>query len=274
MPFPGSLMSSVESFQSKTVPAGRVGILLVNLGTPDTADAKGIRVYLREFLSDPRVIERQGLLWQTILNGVVLPIRSGRKAKDYQKIWNTEQNDSPLKTITRGQSDKLGALLAEQNVIVDWGMRYGNPSIKSRVDALMAQGCDRLLVMPMYPQYSASTSATVVDKMADALKAMRAQPTVRYIPPYYDDPAYIDALAVSIEQHLATLPFKPETIIASFHGMPQSYIAKGDPYQAHCVATAEALRRRMRRNDKELMLTFLSRFGSEERLQPFTEKTE
>ena len=266
-------MSSVESTQSKTMPAGRIGVLLVNLGTPDTADAKGIRVYLREFLSDPRVIERQGLLWQTILNGIVLPIRSGRKAKDYLKIWNIEQNESPLKTITRGQSDKLGALLAEQNVIVDWGMRYGNPSIKSRVDALMAQGCDRLLVMPMYPQYSASTSATVVDKMADALKAMRAQPTVRYIPPYYDDPAYIDALAVSIEQHLATLPFKPETIIASFHGMPQSYIAKGDPYQAHCVATAEALRRRMGRNDKELMLTFQSRFGYEEWLQPYTDKT-
>jgi len=266
-------MSSVESIEPKTAPAGRIGVLLVNLGTPDTADAKGIRVYLREFLSDPRVIERQGLLWQTILNGIVLPIRSGRKAKDYLKIWNTEQNESPLKTITRGQSDKLGALLAEQNVIVDWGMRYGNPSIKSRVDALMAQGCDRLLVMPMYPQYSASTSATVVDKMADALKAMRAQPTVRYIPPYYDDPAYIDALAVSIEQHLATLPFKPETIIASFHGMPQSYIAKGDPYQAHCVATAEALRRRMGRNDKELMLTFQSRFGYEEWLQPYTDKT-
>ena len=266
-------MSSVESIEPKTAPAGRIGVLLVNLGTPDTAAAKGIRVYLREFLSDPRVIERQGLLWQTILNGIVLPIRSGRKAKDYLKIWNTEQNESPLKTITRGQSDKLGALLAEQNVIVDWGMRYGNPSIKSRVDALMAQGCDRLLVMPMYPQYSASTSATVVDKMADALKAMRAQPTVRYIPPYYDDPAYIDALAVSIEQHLATLPFKPETIIASFHGMPQSYIAKGDPYQAQCIATTEALRRRMGLDDKALMLTFQSRFGYEEWLQPYTDKT-
>lgn len=266
-------MSSVEPVSSAPMPAGRVGVLLVNLGTPDTADAKGIRVYLREFLSDPRVIERQGILWQTILNGVVLPIRSGRKAKDYLKIWNTEQNESPLKTITRGQSDKLGALLAAQNVIVDWGMRYGNPSIKSRIDALMAQGCDRILVMPMYPQYSASTSATVVDKVADALKDLRAQPTMRYVPPYYEDPAYIDALAVSIEQHLATLPFKPEAIIASFHGMPQSYIAKGDPYQAQCVATVDALRRRMGRNDKELMLTFQSRFGYEEWLQPYTDKT-
>jgi ferrochelatase len=266
-------MSSVESTQSKTVPASRIGVLLVNLGTPDTADAKGIRVYLREFLSDPRVIERQGLLWQTILNGIVLPIRSGRKAKDYLKIWNNEKNESPLKTITRGQSDKLGALLSEQNVIVDWGMRYGNPSIKSRIDALTAQGCDRLLVVPLYPQYSAATSATVVDKVAAALAQMRAQPTVRFTPPYYDDPAYIDALAVSIERHLATLPFKPETIIASFHGMPQSYIAKGDPYQAQCIATAEALRRRMGLDDKALMLTFQSRFGYEEWLQPYTDKT-
>ena len=266
-------MSSVESTQSKTVPASRIGVLLVNLGTPDTADAKGIRVYLREFLSDPRVIERQGLLWQTILNGIVLPIRSGRKAKDYLKIWNNEKNESPLKTITRGQSDKLGALLSEQNVIVDWGMRYGNPSIKSRIDALTAQGCDRLLVVPLYPQYSAATSATVVDKVAAALAQMRAQPTVRFTPPYYDDPAYIDALAVSIERHLATLPFKPETIIASFHGMPQSYIAKGDPYQAQCIATTEALRRRMRLDDKALMLTFQSRFGYEEWLQPYTDKT-
>jgi len=262
-----------ETVSPNPAPAGRVGVLLVNLGTPDTADAKGIRVYLREFLSDPRVIERQGLVWQTILNGIVLPVRSGRKAKDYLKIWNLEQNESPLKTITRGQSDKLGALFADRNVIVDWGMRYGNPSIKSRLNALTEQGCDRLLVMPMYPQYSATTSATVVDKVADALRSMRAQPTMRYVPPYYDDPAYIDALAVSIEQHLARLPFKPETIIASFHGMPQSYIAKGDPYQAQCIATTEALRRRMGLDDKGLMLTFQSRFGYEEWLQPYTDKT-
>ncbi|MGL4557906.1 MAG: ferrochelatase, partial [Afipia sp.] len=201
----------------------RVGVLLVNLGTPDTADAKGVRVYLREFLSDPRVIENQGLIWQIILNGIVLQIRPAKKAKDYLKIWNTEKNESPLKTITRAQSDKLAASIADQkHVVVDWGMRYGNPSIKSRIDALTAQGCDRILVMPLYPQYSASTSATVIDKVAVALKDMRAQPTMRFTPPYYDDPSYIDALAVSIERHLATLSFKPETIVASFHGMPQS----------------------------------------------------
>ncbi len=252
----------------------RVGVLLVNLGTPDTADAKGVRVYLREFLSDPRVIENNGLIWQIILNGIVLQIRPAKKAKDYLKIWNTEKNESPLKTITRAQAEKLAASIADQkHVVVDWGMRYGNPSIKSRIDALTAQGCDRILAVPLYPQYSASTTATVVDKVALALKDMRAQPTVRFTPPYYDEPSYIDALAVSIEQHLATLSFKPETILASFHGMPQSYIDKGDPYRTHCVATIEALRKRMGRDEKSLMLTFQSRFGYQKWLQPYTDKT-
>ncbi|RTL51875.1 MAG: ferrochelatase [Bradyrhizobiaceae bacterium] len=253
--------------------AGRVGVLLVNLGTPDTADARGVRVYLKEFLSDPRVIENQGLIWQVILNGIVLRIRPARKAKDYLKIWNNERNESPLKTITRGQSEKLGASIADQKIAVEWGMRYGNPSIKSGLDSLMAQGCDRILVVPLYPQYSASTSATVVDKVASALKDMRAQPTVRFTPPYYDDASYIDALAASIDSHLSALPFKPETIVASFHGMPKSYIDKGDPYAAQCAATVDALRRRMALDEKGLMLTFQSRFGYQEWLQPYTDKT-
>ncbi len=251
----------------------KVGVLLVNLGTPDTADAKGVRVYLREFLSDHRVIENQGLIWQIILNCVVLQIRPARKAKDYLKIWNTEKNESPLKTITRAQAEKLGASLMDSRVVVDWGMRYGNPSLKSRIDALTENGCGRILVVPLYPQYSASTSATVIDKVASALKDMRAQPTVRFTPPYYDEPGYIDALAVSIEKHLATLPYKPDTIIASFHGMPQSYIDKGDPYRAQCVATIDALRRRMGFTEKDLMLTFQSRFGYAAWLQPYTDKT-
>ncbi|MEW6768266.1 MAG: ferrochelatase [Pseudomonadota bacterium] len=253
--------------------AAKVGVLLVNLGTPDTADAKGVRVYLREFLSDPRVIENQGLIWQAILNGVVLQIRPARKAKDYLKIWNTEKNESPLKTITRAQAEKLSASLTQSHIVVDWGMRYGNPSIKSRIDALTDQGCGRILVVPMYPQYSASTTATVVDKVADALKGMRSQPAMRYLPPYYDDPGYIDALAVSIEKHLASLSFTPDTIIASFHGMPQSYIDKGDPYQAQCTATIDALRKRMGLTEKDLMLTFQSRFGYAKWLQPYTDKT-
>src|SRR3954449_3616622 len=224
----------------------RIGVLLVNLGTPDSADTKGVRVYLKEFLSDPRVIEDQGLRWKLILNGIILRIRPARKARDYRKIWNTEKNESPLKTITRAQSGKLADAIADHDhVVVDWAMRYGNPSIRARIDALTAQGCDRLLVVPLYPQYSAATSATVCDEVFRVLAGMRAQPTLRVTPPYYDDPDYIDALAVSIDAHLKTLPFRPEVIVASFHGMPQKYIDKGDPYQKQCILTTDALRRRM-----------------------------
>jgi protoporphyrin/coproporphyrin ferrochelatase len=252
----------------------RVGVLLVNLGTPDSADAKGVRIYLKEFLSDPRVIEDQGVLWKLALNGVILRIRPRRKARDYQKIWNTEKNESPLKTITRAQSDKLAAAIADHDhVVVDWAMRYGNPSIRSRIDAMTAQGCDRLLVVPLYPQYSAATSATVCDEVFRVLGEMRAQPTLRVTPPYYDDPDYIEALAVSINTHLATLPFQPELIVASFHGMPQEYVDKGDPYYAQCVATTDALRKRMGLDASKLILTFQSRFGFDAWLQPYTDRT-
>jgi ferrochelatase len=252
----------------------RVGVLLVNLGTPDSADAKGVRVYLKEFLSDPRVIENQGLFWKLALNGIILNTRPRRKARDYQKIWNTDKNESPLKTITRAQAEKLGEAIADHDhVVVDWAMRYGNPSIRSRIDALTAQGCDRLLVVPLYPQYSAATSATVCDEVFRVLADMRAQPTLRVSPPYYDDPDYIEALAVSIDAHLKTLTFQPEIIVASFHGMPQKYIDQGDPYYAQCVATTEALRKRMGFDEKKLMLTFQSRFGFDEWLQPYTDKT-
>jgi ferrochelatase len=271
-------MTAAARTESPNATAGikpeRVGVLLVNLGTPDSADARGVRVYLKEFLSDPRVIENQGLLWKLALNGVILRTRPRRKARDYLKIWNTEKNESPLKTITRGQSDRLAAAIADHgHVTVDWAMRYGNPSIRSRIDALTAQGCDRLLVVPLYPQYSAATSATVCDEVFNVLAGMRAQPTLRVTPPYYDDPFYIDALADSIEAHLKTLPFVPELIVASFHGMPQKYIDKGDPYQAQCVATTEALRQRMRLDDSKLLLTFQSRFGFDQWLQPYTDKT-
>jgi ferrochelatase len=252
----------------------RVGVLLVNLGTPDTADAKGVRVYLKEFLSDPRVIEDQGLLRKLVLNGIILRVRPGRKARDYLKIWNTEKNESPLKTITRAQSDKLAAAISDHDhVVVDWAMRYGNPSIASRIEALTAQGCDRLLVVPLYPQYSAATSATVCDEVFRVLAGMRAQPTLRVTPPYYDDVDYIEALTVSISAHLKTLPFQPELIVASFHGMPQKYVDKGDPYQAQCIATTDALRRRMGLDASKLLLTFQSRFGFDEWLQPYTDKT-
>ena len=252
----------------------RIGVLLVNLGTPDSADARGVRVYLKEFLGDPRVIENQGLFWKLVLNGFILRIRPRRKARDYRKIWNTGKNESPLKTITRAQSEKLAAAISDHDhLIVDWAMRYGNPSIKSRIDALMAQGCDRLLVVPLYPQYSAATTATVCDEVFRVLGKMRAQPTLRVAPPYYDDPDYIEALAVSIDAHIATLPFQPELIVASFHGMPQKYVDKGDPYETQCIATTEALRKRMGLDASKLRLTFQSRFGIDEWLKPYTDKT-
>src|SRR5271155_2527903 len=240
----------------------RVGVLLVNLGTPDSADTKGVRIYLKEFLSDPRVIENQGLLWKLALNGVILRIRPRRKARDYRKIWNNDNNESPLKTITRAQAEKLARSIADHDHIeVDWAMRYGHPSIRAGIEALTAQGCDRLLVVPLYPQYSAATSATVCDEVFRVLGKMRAQPTLRVTPPYYDDPDYIEALAVTINAHLATLSFKPELIVASFHGMPKAYVDKGDPYLAHCIATTSALRQRLGLDASKLLLTFQSRFG-------------
>src|SRR6202051_3709130 len=271
-------MTAVVSSESAKPAAGvrpeRIGVLLVNLGTPDSADTKGVRVYLKEFLSDPRVIEDQGLLWKLVLNGFILRTRPARKARDYQKIWNTEKNESPLKTITRAQAEKLaGAISDHDHVVVDWAMRYGNPSIKSRIDALTAQGCDRLVVVPLYPQYSAATSATVCVEGFRVLSDMRVQPTLRVSPPYYDDPNYIEALAVSINAHLQGLPFQPELIVASYHGMPQKYIDLGDPYWAQCVATTDALRKRMGLEASKLILTFQSRFGFDQWLQPYTDKT-
>jgi ferrochelatase len=271
------MIVAVPTGNTKPAPEARperIGVLLVNLGTPDTCDARGVRVYLREFLSDPRVIEDQGLKWKLILNGIILRVRPARKARDYAKIWNFEKNESPLKTITRSQADKLAEAIADHDhVVVDWAMRYGNPSIRSRIDALTAQGCDRLLVVPLYPQYSAATSATVCDEMFRVLADMRAQPTLRVTPPYYDDPDYIEALAVSMSAHLASLPFQPELIVASFHGMPQKYVDKGDPYQTQCVATTDALRKRLGLDAARLILTFQSRFGNDEWLKPYTDKT-
>jgi ferrochelatase len=272
------IMTAVIPIEKAATAAGvgpaRIGVLLVNLGTPDTADTRGVRVYLKEFLSDPRVIENQGLLWKLALNGIILRTRPARKARDYRKIWNTERDESPLKTITRAQSEKLAADISDHDhVVVDWAMRYGNPSIASRIDALTAQGCDRLLVVPLYPQYSAATSATVCDEVFRVLGEMRAQPTLRVTPPYYDDPDYIEALAVSIKAHLASLPFQPEIIVASFHGMPQKYVDKGDPYETQCIATTESLRKRMGLDASKLLLTFQSRFGFDEWLKPYTDKT-
>jgi len=255
--------------------AGRIGVLLVNLGTPDATDYFSMRRYLKEFLSDRRVIEENRVKWWLVLNLIILSVRPGRKGRDYDKIWNRERNESPLMTITRAQAEKLSAMLQgiEPRIIVEWAMRYGNPSISSRLEALCAGDCDRILVVPLYPQYAAATTATVCDKVFLSLMTMRAQPALRIAPPYYDDPVYIDALAASLKAELARLPFEPELILASFHGMPEEYVAKGDPYQAQCAETVRLLRARLGLDERRLVLTFQSRFGTAEWLKPYTDAT-
>jgi ferrochelatase len=252
----------------------RVGILLVNLGTPEGTSYWPMRRYLSEFLSDRRVIEWSPLIWQPILQGIVLSVRPKKSGALYASIWNKERNESPLRTFTRAQAEKLAVLFGtDHGVVVDWAMRYGNPSIAERLDALKAAGAERVLVFPLYPQYSASTTATVNDKAFEVLQAMRWQPALRTVPPYYDDPVYIDALAESIEKHLASLDFAPEILLASYHGLPKSYAARGDPYPAHCMKTSELLRERLGWPEAKLLTTFQSRFGPEEWLQPYTDKT-
>jgi len=267
--------TSPRAMTPQVADAANVGVLLVNLGTPDTADARGVRVYLREFLSDPRVIENQGLVWKFVLNCIILPRRPRAKARDYAKIWNRERNESPLKTITRSQAEKLRAALAalDPDLVVDWAMRYGNPSQDSRLEALTKLGCDRILLFPLYPQYAAATTATVCDKAFATLARMRDQPSLRVVPPYYSEPVYIDALASSLQGELQRLSFKPDKILASFHGIPKSYAEEGDPYPGQCEETTRLLRARLNLGEDKLTLTFQSRFGRAEWLQPYTDKT-
>ncbi|MCJ8055482.1 ferrochelatase [Shinella curvata] len=253
---------------------GKVGVLLVNLGTPDGTDYTSMRRYLKEFLTDKRVIEWPKIAWYPILFGIVLNTRPGKVGKAYEMIWNKDRNESYLRTYTRSQAELMAASLAEHShVVVDWAMRYGQPSIASRMEVLQKQGCERILVFPLYPQYAAATTATVNDKAFEFLLKQRWQPALRTVPPYHDDPTYIDALAVSIEKHLATLDWEPERVLTSFHGIPQSYFDKGDPYYCQCQKTARLLRERLGWSEEKLVITFQSRFGPEEWLQPYTDKT-
>jgi len=256
------------------VKTGKVGVLLVNLGTPDATDYWSMRRYLAEFLTDKRVIEWPKAIWYPILFGIVLNRRPQKVGKAYEEIWNTEQDESYLRTFTRAQADKLAEHVGRgDKLVVDWAMRYGQPSIPDKLSQLKDAGCERILWFPLYPQYSATTTATVNDKAFETLMKMRWQPAVRSVPPYHDDPAYIAGLADSIDNHLATLDWKPEKIIASYHGIPQSYFHKGDPYHCHCHKTTRLLREHMGLSEDELMTTFQSRFGPEEWLQPYTDKT-
>ncbi len=256
------------------VASGRIGVLIVNLGTPEGTDYWSMRRYLEEFLSDPRVIEAPRAIWLPILQLILLR-RPSVRGRDYASIWNAERDEGPLKTITRAQSEQLGKALSGlgPQLEVDWAMRYGKPPIAERLKALQAKGCDRILVVPLYPQYSAASTATVCDKVFDTLKAMRWQPALRIAAPYYDDPVYIEALANSVRTGLAALDFEPEVVLASYHGIPQSYFDKGDPYYCHCAKTTRLLREALGWGDDRLRMTFQSRFGRAAWLKPYTAET-
>lgn len=254
--------------------SGRIGVLLVNLGTPDAPTYWPMRRYLKEFLSDRRVIEVSRLLWWPLLNGIILTTRPGKSGAKYASIWDKAENASPLLVITRRQTEKLAeTFAADSRLTVDFAMRYGNPSIASRIDALRAKGCDRILIVPLYPQYAAATTATVCDKAFEHLMSLRWQPAVRIAPQWHDDPVYIDALTASVRQSLARLDFEPEVLLASFHGVPKNYLIQGDPYYCFAMKTGRLLREALGYDEARFKITFQSRFGKEEWLKPYTDET-
>jgi ferrochelatase len=253
---------------------GRIGVLLLNLGTPDATDFRSMRRYLKQFLSDRRVIEEPRWKWWPILNLVILNVRPGPKGRNYEAIWNRERNEGPLKTVTRAQAEKLGAALRDQDrIVVGWAMRYANPSTASGIDGLIAAGCDRILLVPLYPQYAAATTATAADEAFRHLMRLRRQPAVRVAPAWFDDPVYIGALAASIRTGLARLPFEPETIVATFHGMPKRYAEAGDPYHGQCLQTSRLVREALGLPEGRWVTSFQSRFGSDPWLEPYTDET-
>jgi protoporphyrin/coproporphyrin ferrochelatase len=274
----------VAAVSASPLPAGdpamqaqRIGVLLLNLGTPDATDYWSMRRYLKEFLSDERVIDVNPLIWKPLLHLVILTTRPSRSGRAYAAIWNRERDESPMRTITREQcielTDALRRALPDQELLIDWAMRYGNPSTASAIRRMVAAGCTRLLLFALYPQYAAATTATAYDEAFRALGEERWQPAVRTAPPYFEHPRYIEALARSIEAHLAELPWRPEVVLTSFHGLPKRYVALGDPYHSQCATTARLLRERLGWDDSRLRLTFQSRFGREEWLRPYTDET-
>ncbi len=253
----------------------KVGVLLINLGTPDATSYWPMRRYLKEFLSDQRVIETNRYLWWFLLNVIILTNRPRRSGEAYASIWNKELDESPLRTITRSQAKLISASFAEKlpNVVVDWAMRYGTPSIAEKLDVLTSAGCDKILLFPLYPQYASATVATANDKAFDALKKMRRQPAIRTVPSYEADPVYISSLVTSMKKSMADLDWEPEVVLASFHGLPKEYVDKGDPYQEQCKVTYECMRAALGWDETRFKLTFQSRFGPAEWLQPYTDKT-
>lgn len=253
--------------------ARKVGILLVNLGTPEATDYWSMRRYLNEFLSDKRVIEVNPVLWWFILNGIILSFRPQKSRHAYDKIWNREKNESPLKTFTRAQADVLRVKWGgDGGLVVDWAMRYGEPAIGDKLQALKNQGCDRILIFPLYPQYSAATTATVLDKAADGLRKMRWQPTIRSVPPYFDNPFYVNAIADSLKTAMQNLSWKPDRILIAFHGLPREYLDKGDPYHCQCQKTARLVREKLGLSKDYAQVVFQSRFGTQEWLKPYAQE--
>ena len=250
---------------------GKTGVLLVNLGTPDSTSWLDIRKYLKEFLSDRRVIEVNPVIWKIILNLFILTFRPSKTAKAYKEIWMEKENMSPLRYYTQKQTQKLKKIISTEGIEIDFAMRYGNPSIKSVMNKLQANGCERLIVLPLYPQYAAATTATVCDEVYRCLMKMRWQPSLQIIPHYESEPLYINALVNSISKKISEISWKPDVIIASYHGIPKKYFEKGDPYHCYCHKTTRLIKEKF---DKvPIETTFQSRFGPQEWLQPYTDKT-
>lgn len=251
----------------------KIGVLMLNLGTPDATDYWSMRRYLSEFLSDQRVIDYPKWKWQPILQAIVLSIRPFKSGAAYRKIWNKDKDESPLKTYSRSITDKIQKRFGKKQVIIEWGMRYGNPSTKAGIQSLLDQGCRKILFFSMYPQYSAPTMATAYDKAFDILKTITWQPSIRTSAPYHDDDAYIEILADSITKHLKKEKTVPEVILTSFHGVPKRYLMQGDPYHCMCVKTSRLVREKLGWDEEKWITTFQSRFGPEEWLQPYTDET-
>ena len=250
---------------------GKTGALIVNLGTPDSTSWFDIRKYLKEFLSDKRVIEVNPIIWQVILNVFILTFRPSKTAKAYKEIWMKDKNISPLLHYTQNQAKMLSSAISEENLIIDYAMRYGNPSIRSKIASLHEMGCENLIILPLYPQYAAATTATVCDEVYRTLMKMRWQPSLKIVPHYESDPLYIEALVNSLNKKISEIDWKPDLILASYHGIPQKYFDKGDPYHCYCHKTTRLISEKF--TSIEIKTTFQSRFGPEKWLQPYTDKT-
>tara|TARA_B100002052_G_scaffold85546_1_gene78580 strand:+ start:654 stop:1646 length:993 start_codon:yes stop_codon:yes gene_type:complete len=250
---------------------GKTGVLLINLGTPDSTGWWDIRKYLKEFLSDKRVIEVNPFLWQIILNLFILTFRPSKTAKAYKEIWMNDINKSPLRFFTEMQTKKLNEKLKDENLIIDFAMRYGNPSIKSKIKKMQKEGCEKLIIFPLYPQYASPTTATVCDEVFRTLMKMRWQPSIQIVPHYESEPLYIEAIVKSINKKLREIDWKPDLIVASYHGIPKKYFEKGDPYHCYCQKTSRLISEKFK--EVKIITTFQSRFGPQEWLQPYTDKT-